>query len=98
MFDTKVGEFGCIPHPTYSVHIGASPDGINIASESNKRFGRMLEIKNIVNRDITGIPKQEYWIQTQIQMETCDLDECDFGRNPFQRIRHCRHILCLRPI
>ena len=38
----------------------------------------MLEIKNIVNREITGIPKEEYWVQTQIQMETCDLDNCDF--------------------
>jgi len=82
MFDTKVGEFGCIPHPTYSC-IGASPDGINI-DPSNTRFGRMLEIKNIVNRDITGIPKQEYWIQTQIQMETCDLDECDFVETRFK--------------
>jgi putative phage-type endonuclease len=82
IFDTNVGEFGCIPHPTYS-YIGASPDGINIAP-SNKRFGRMLEIKNIVNRDITGIPKQEYWIQTQIQMETCDLDECDFVETRFK--------------
>ena len=76
MFNTRIGEFGCIPHPTYPC-IGASPDGINI-DPSNPRYGRMLEIKNIVNRDITGIPKEEYWIQTQIQMETCDLDECDF--------------------
>jgi len=82
MFDTKVGEFGCIPHSSYS-YIGASPDGINIAPDS-KRFGRMLEIKNIVNRDITGVPKQEYWIQTQIQMETCDLDECDFVETRFK--------------
>jgi hypothetical protein len=43
----------------------------------------MLEIKNIVNRDITGIPKEEYWIQTQVQMETCDLDECDFMETRF---------------
>ena len=76
MFHTRIGEFGCIPHATYP-YIGASPDGINI-DPSNPRYGRMLEIKNIVNRDITGIPKEEYWIQTQIQMETCDLDECDF--------------------
>ena len=82
MFKTKVGEFGCIPHSKYS-YIGASPDGINIAPDNN-RFGRMLEIKNIVNRDITGIPKQEYWIQTQIQMETCDLDECDFVETRFK--------------
>lgn len=76
MFNTRIGEFGCIPHPTYPC-IGASPDGINI-DPSNPMYGRMLEIKNIVNREITGIPKEEYWIQTQIQMETCDLNECDF--------------------
>lgn len=76
MYRTKIGEFGCIQHPEYSF-IGASPDGINI-DPSSDRFGRMLEIKNIVNRDITGIPKEEYWVQTQIQMETCNLDKCDF--------------------
>jgi hypothetical protein len=43
----------------------------------------MLEIKNIVNREITGIPKEEYWIQTQIQMETCELEECDFVETRF---------------
>jgi putative phage-type endonuclease len=76
LFHTKVGEFGCIRHPQYHF-IGASPDGINVDPTSS-RYGRMLEIKNIYNRDITGIPKEEYWVQTQIQMETCDLDYCDF--------------------
>ena len=81
MFHTKIGDFGCIQHPRYKF-IGASPDGINIDSKSS-RYGRMLEIKNIVNREITGIPKEEYWIQTQIQMETCDLEECDFMETRF---------------
>ena len=81
MFQTEICEFGCIPHPEYSF-IGASPDGINIDTD-NPRFGRMLEIKNTVSREITGIPKEEYWIQTQIQMETCDLDECDFVETHF---------------
>ena len=75
-YNTKVEEFGCIPHSTYGF-IGASPDGIN-TDPSSSRYGRMLEIKNIVNRPITGIPKIEYWIQMQIQMETCELNECDF--------------------
>ena len=44
----------------------------------------MVEIKNIVNREITGRPKEEYWIQTQIQMEVCDLDECDFVETRFK--------------
>ena len=76
LYKTKVGEFGCIRHPTYDF-IGASPDGINIDPSSIK-YGNMVEIKNIVNREITGIPKEDYWIQTQIQMETCKLDKCDF--------------------
>ena len=76
LFNTKVGEFGCIQHSKYGF-IGASPDGININPNST-RYGRMLEIKNIYNRDITGIPKEEYWVQTQMQMEVCDLDYCDF--------------------
>jgi hypothetical protein len=77
MYQTKVGDFGCIQHKTYQF-IGASPDGINIDTNNIEKYGRMIEIKNIFNREITGVPKQEYWIQTQIQMETCDLDECDF--------------------
>ena len=81
MNNTKVGEFGCIPHGTYSF-IGASPDGINIDKES-PLYGRMLEIKNIVNRDITGIPKLEYWVQMQMQMETCELNDCDFLETRF---------------
>jgi len=80
-YKTKIGEFGCILHDKYDF-IAASPDGINIDS-SSKRYGRMLEIKNIVNREINGIPKLEYWIQMQIQMEVCNLNECDFLETRF---------------
>lgn len=82
IFKTKVGDFGCLPHPHHKC-IGASPDGINICPTS-ERYGRMLEVKNIVNREITGIPKEEYWIQMQVQMETCDLDDCDFLETRFK--------------
>ena len=81
LYNTKIGDFGCIKHNQYHF-LGASPDGINVDPNSEK-YGTMLEIKNIVNRDITGIPKKEYWVQTQIQMETCDLDECDFLETRF---------------
>jgi putative phage-type endonuclease len=74
---TKVNTaYGCILHPDYPF-IGASPDAIVTDPESPK-YGRMVEIKNIVNREITGVPLEHYWIQMQIQMEVCDLDECDF--------------------
>jgi hypothetical protein len=81
MFQTKIEDFGCIQHDKYSF-LGASPDGINVDRDS-PRYGRMLEIKNIVNREIDGIPKQEYWVQMQLQMEVCGLDECDFLETKF---------------
>jgi len=81
LYNTKITDFGCLKHPIYSF-IGASPDGIN-TDKTNQRYGRMLEIKNIVNREINGIPKLEYWIQMQLQMETCDLNECDFLETKF---------------
>lgn len=80
--NTQLGEFGCIQHDTYSF-IGASPDGINI-DPASPIYGRMVEIKNIFNREISGCPKEEYWVQTQIQMEVCDLDECDFVETRFK--------------
>lgn len=79
---TRVGEFGCIPHKKYNF-IAASPDGI-VDDETSDLFGRMVEIKNIVNREITGIPKVEYWIQMQLQMETCELADCDFLETRFK--------------
>ena len=81
MYNSKVEDFGCIQHLTYKF-LGASPDGIIIESETG-RYGRMLEIKNPVSREITGVPKKEYWVQMQLQMEVCDLDECDFLETKF---------------
>ena len=80
-YKTQVEDFGCIQHKTYKF-IGASPDGI-IVNKNCDRYGRMLEIKNVVSRDINGIPKKEYWVQMQLQMEVCDLDECDFLETKF---------------
>jgi len=80
-YNTKIGDFGCIPHKSIKC-LAASPDGINVMKESG-RYGRMLEVKNIVNRVIDGVPKMEYWIQMQVQMEVCDLDECDFLETRF---------------
>jgi len=79
--NTTVEEFGCIRHRTYPF-LGASPDGIVTSvkepESTQHMLGRMVEIKNIVNRDITGVPLEAYWVQMQLQMEVCDLDECDF--------------------
>ena len=80
-YKTTIKEYGCIPHSKYHF-IAASPDGINVC-ETSHRYGRMIEVKNIVNREITGIPKLEYWIQMQLQLEVCDLNECDFIETRF---------------
>jgi hypothetical protein len=77
-----VKDYGCIQHDTYKF-LGASPDGINVDPKS-QRYGRMLEIKNPTSREITGIPKEDYWIQMQLQMETCNLNECDFLETVFK--------------
>jgi hypothetical protein len=82
-FKTKIAEFGCIKHSNPNYHVGASPDGINVCPNS-PLYGRALEIKNVVSRPITGIPKNEYWIQVQIQLEICKLDECDFLETQFK--------------
>ena len=81
MYKTKVADFGCLQHDVHAF-LGASPDGINVDPES-PLYGRMLEIKNVVNRDITGIPKKEYWIQMQLQMAVAGLNECDFLETQF---------------
>ena len=81
-FDTKIGEFGCMKHREHNF-LRASPDGINIKRDS-PLYGRALEIKNPVSRKLTGIPKKDYWVQMQMQMEVWDLDECDFLETTFQ--------------
>lgn len=82
MYNTTIKDFGCIKHPIYNF-LGASPDGINVKEDSHL-YGRMLEIKNPTTRELTGIPKEDYWIQMQLQMETCNLNECDFLETVFK--------------
>lgn len=67
----NVNDFGLITHSKLK-WLAASPDGIT-------DDGIMLEIKCPLSRKIDreSIPFG-YWLQTQIQMEVCDLDECDF--------------------
>jgi putative phage-type endonuclease len=81
-YDTKVAaDFSCVPHPRHPF-IGASPDGVNVRPES-PLYGRMLEVKNTVSREITGNPKREYWVQMQVQMEVLGLEWCDLLETRF---------------
>ena len=80
-YNTTITDFGCIEHPEYSF-LAASPDGIN-TDKMSPYYGFMLEIKNPVSREIDGNPKKEYWIQCQLQMECCGLDNCHFLETKF---------------
>lgn len=86
LFNTTIKEFGCIRHQYYSF-LGASPDGICI-DELSPYYGYMLEIKNPISRDITGVAKKEYWIQCQLQMEVCDLNNCHFLETKFKEFKN----------
>ena len=69
--NTTVIEFGLLLHSRLK-WLAASPDGIT-------PDGIMLEIKCPKSRKIdeTQVPIH-YWVQTQIQLESTDLDFCDF--------------------
>lgn len=68
---TNVIEFGLLPHPQFN-WLAASPDGIT-------PDGVMLEIKCPKSRKIDEkAPPIHYWVQMQIQLEVCDLDQCDY--------------------
>jgi putative phage-type endonuclease len=95
MFCAKISEFGCIPHPSHPF-IGASPDGI-ITESDHPRYGHMIEIKNIVNREIDGIPKEEYWVQMQLQMENCNLEYCDFVETRIKEYETCEEAFNSEP-
>ena len=70
-------EFGLVPHPTFPI-FGASPDGICDTDAPEPMIGRMLEIKCPPKRNFTDEVPEHYWMQMQGQLETCDLEECDF--------------------
>jgi hypothetical protein len=63
--------------------LGASPDGI-VANPESDLYGRLVEIKNIYNRDMDGVPSGPYWVQIQAQLACCDLDFCDFVETRFK--------------
>jgi putative phage-type endonuclease len=87
--NVKIEEFGLLGHPTIPF-LGASPDGICgkyklDGIHLSNQVGRMLEIKCPKTRSIntTGdiydnICPAYYFAQVQLQLECCDLDECDF--------------------
>lgn len=77
MYNTKVVDFGMIPHPEFNA-FGASPDGICDDTGNDEYMARMVEIKCPPKRKFTKTVPPHYKYQVQGQLEVCDLDECDF--------------------
>jgi hypothetical protein len=72
-----ITDCGRITHGT-DPNLAASPDGIFTTARDPQMLGRLIEIKCPISRPINqGIPF-EYWCQMQIQMEVCDIDECQY--------------------
>jgi len=96
-----VEEFGLMKHPKYNF-LGASPDGIVCRTKldgvhKTKYVGRMLEIKCPFTRKIKmdgpiygHICPEYYWVQVQLQLECCDLEECDFWQCEIREYRYGR--------
>lgn len=70
LYGEKVHEFGFLQHDTID-YLGASPDGITAK-------GVMLEIKCPFRRKPNGVPPMYYFVQMQLQLEVCDLEDCDY--------------------
>jgi putative phage-type endonuclease len=83
MYSICIKEYGCIQHTEYPF-LGASPDGICCGDPTSPKYGRMVEIKNAVNREFSETMCDEYWIQMQIQMEVCNLNVCDYVETRFK--------------
>jgi len=77
MNNVTILEFGLVPHPEFTI-FGASPDGICDVDSPSDYIGRMLEIKCPPKRQFTKEVPKHYWMQMQGQLESCDLEECDF--------------------
>lgn len=87
---TTVLEFGLVSHGRLK-WLAASPDGIT-------PDGIMLEIKCPKSRKIDdNIPPLYYYIQCQIQLECCNLEECDFFECEIKEIDTEKEWLSITP-
>ncbi len=75
LLNEKVYEVGLFMHDNIE-WLGASPDGL-------RESGKLVEIKCVWKRKITDEIPLYYWMQVQIQLEVCDLQECDLFQCKF---------------
>ena len=76
----KVYELGLLKHSKHK-WLAASPDGIRLN-------GKLVEIKCVYNRKIRDEEPYMYWVQVQIQLEVCNLEECDLFQCRFYEFKN----------
>ncbi|CAB4571296.1 MAG: hypothetical protein F2563_01515 [Actinobacteria bacterium] len=79
---TTVTDIGFLLHNDY--HVGASPDGLCFIDGRP----RLIEFKCKYSKAITDTILYDYWVQMQVQMEVCDVNECDFVEVKFVEYPH----------
>jgi len=81
MLNIQVEEVGLVISDKVNF-IGATPDGITIENGKLK----LIEIKCPLTRQIDGIVPFNYFLQMQMQMFVCDVDECIFFECDFKDV------------
>jgi hypothetical protein len=84
-WSSKIDDVGRLYHPTIS-KLAASPDGL-IVEGPPEYYGRLVEIKCPVSREIgKGIPLK-YWYQVQLQLEVSEIDACYYSELNIQSLQ-----------
>jgi putative phage-type endonuclease len=85
IIQSQIFNLGFVQHPVHK-WLGASPDGI-------LNDGTLIEFKCLFNNDDVEYTPQYYWIQTQIQLEVCNLDKCLLIKSKFEEEKPHEFIL-----
>jgi putative phage-type endonuclease len=84
----EIVDTSCVQHPFHRF-LGASPDGIVLTKDPlDYRWGKLVEFKCPISRPFTQnspIP-DAYYHQMQMQMECCNVDECDYVEMQFKTV------------
>lgn len=84
-WSSKIEDVGRLYHPTLA-KVAASPDGL-IVEGPPEYYGRLVEIKCPVSREIgKGVPLK-YWYQMQLQLEVSGLDACYYSEFNIQSLQ-----------
>lgn len=84
----KVYDVSCVSHPVYDF-LGASPDGLIVPTNGDeKRYGRLVEFKCPMSREMKPEIPSSYVHQMQMQMECTGIDECEYVEFRFKVVKY----------